>query len=78
MDSFLDKDNVVKDFPSFDETPLIFRDDSREDSFQSGCNDLRYELITSIAQRDGPEPVEGGGSFLFWNQGKERRVCAAS
>ena len=50
MDSFLDKDDVVKDFPSFDESPLVFWDDSRENSFQSGGNDLSYELVTSVAQ----------------------------
>ena len=69
MDSFLDKDDIVQDFSTFDEASLVFWDDPGENSFQPGSNDLCYELVASIAQRDGPESLEASGSFLFWNQG---------
>ena len=68
MDSFLDKDDIVQDFSTFDESSLVFWDDPRENSFQPRRDDLCYGLVTSIAQRDRPESLEGSGSFFFWNQ----------
>ena len=55
MDSFLDKDDIVQDISTFDESSLVFWDDPGKNSFQPGSNDLCYELVTSIAQRDRPE-----------------------
>ena len=69
VDSFLDKDNIVQDFPTFDESSLVFWDDPGKNSFQPGSNDLCYKLVASVAQRDGLESLEAGGSFFFWDQG---------
>ena len=71
MNCFLDEDDVVEDFPSFDEAALIFRDNSWENSFQPSGYNLGYKLIPSVAQRNRPEAVEGGGIFFFRDQGKE-------
>ena len=74
MNCFLDENDVVEDFPSFDESSLIFRDIPGQNSFKPGG----YNLVPCVAQRDHPESIEGGGIFLFWDQSKEGRIGAAS
>ena len=78
MYCFLDENDVVEDFPSFDESSLIFRDNPGQNSFKPGGYNLGYNLLTCIAQGDRPETVEGGGTFFFWDQSKEGRIGAAS
>ena len=49
MDSFLDEDDVVKDFPSLDEPSLILWDNSGQNSFYPGGNDFSDDLIADVA-----------------------------
>ena len=78
MNCFLDENDFVEDFPSFDETSLIFRDNTRQNSFKPGGYNLGYNLVPCVAQRDWPESIEGVGTFFFRDQSKEGRFGVAS
>ena len=71
------KNDIIQDFPSLYESTLVLRDDSGQDSFYPGGNDLSDDLIAGVAKRDGSEPVEGVGSFFLRDQSKEGRFGAA-
>ena len=58
MNCFLDKNDVVEDFSSFDGSALIFRDYPGQHSFNPGDYNFGYQLVPSIAQRDRPEAIE--------------------
>ena len=65
MNSFLDEDDVVQDFPSLDESTLIIRNNFGQNPFKSGGNDLGDDLIPCIAQGDRSEAVEVIGTFFL-------------
>ena len=49
MNGFLNKDNVIENFSSFDEAALVFQDDPRKDSFKPGGYYLGNKLVPGIA-----------------------------
>ena len=49
VDGVLNKDNIIKDFPPFDETSLIFRDNFRQNSFEPVSYDFGDYLVPSVA-----------------------------
>ena len=78
MDCFLDENDVVENFPAFDESTLIFWNYPWLNSFQSGGYNLGDNLVPCVTQRDQPESIEGVGTFFFWDQSKEGGIGAAT
>ena len=68
MEGLLDQDDIVHYVPSFNETPLIFRNDSGENIFKSVRNDFGEDFIAGIVEGDRPEPFKTGRSFFLWDQ----------
>ena len=60
MEGLLDQDDIIHYVPSFNKTPLIFRNDSRKKVFKSVRNDFGEDFIASVAEGDRAEPVKAG------------------
>ena len=78
MNFFLHQHNIVKNLSPFYESSLVFRDDDRHNFLNTIGYYFCNKLIICITQRNGPESTEIGGTFVFWNQGKEGRVGTTS
>ena len=75
MNGLLDKNNIIKDFPTFYESPLILRYDPWQKKIQPLCYDLSNQFVAGVAKGDRLEPGETRGPYLLRNQSKERGVC---
>ena len=73
---FFDQDEIVRNQFSFDKSPLIDRDNFREETFQSISHDFCYKLLANIAERDWPKPIERVGTFLFGGKGQKGPISA--
>ena len=78
MDGFLNKNDIVLNFPALYETSLVFGNDSRQNFFEPIGYNLGNQLVSYVAEGDGSEPGEIRGPLLLRDQGKERGVCAPS
>jgi len=62
--------------PTFDEASLVFWDDEREDCFESVGYYFGENFVACVAKGDWPETIEGGCSFLFWDEHQEGQIGA--
>ena len=70
MGDFLSQNDVILDFPSFNETVLEWGDDIRKDGFEAINENLIGEFVNGVAEANGSEVANTKRIINFGNGGR--------